>query len=88
VVRSKGRLATTRNGSRGSDTEAASPSTTSTFGQRPRRRSAQCGSSSTASTRRAERASSAVRRPLPAPRSSTSSSGRTHASATSSAASP
>src|SRR6266511_2086825 len=85
VVRSNGTFATTRNGSRGSGTRVASPTTTSTFGQRSWRAAARLGSSSTATTRRAARASSAVRRPVPAPRSTTRSSGPTHASRTSSA---
>jgi hypothetical protein len=86
VVRSKGRLATTRKGLEGSSTDAASPWTTSTFAQRPRRAPAHRASSSTARTRWAARASSVVSRPLPAPRSSTSSSGCTPASRTRSAA--
>ncbi len=85
-VRSKGRLATTRNGSRGGTNAAASPSMTSTLRQRPRSLGASAGSSSTATTRPATRASSAVRRPLPAPTSTTRSSAPTPAARTSSAA--
>ena len=70
-VRPKGRLATTRNGSCGSLNVAASHSMTSTFGQRPRSVAASAGSSSTATTRRATRASSDVSRPRPAPMSTT-----------------
>jgi hypothetical protein len=87
VVRSNGRFATTLNGSRGSVIFAASASTTSTFDHRPRRAAAYRVSSSTAMTRPATRASSAVSRPLPAPRSRTTSLGPRQASPTISAAS-
>jgi hypothetical protein len=60
-VPSNGRFASTRNGSRGRRTVAASASTTSTFAQRPRRCAAQYGSSSIASTRRAPLASCSER---------------------------
>ena len=89
VPTAKGRFATTANGSLGSGTSVASPSTTSTRGSPPNRvsscRSA-AGSSSTARTRAPASASARVSAPPPAPRSSTSVPGRIRASRTSSSA--
>ena len=82
VVRSNGRLATTRKGSVGRAISTASPSTTSASRQRPRRYEAQRGSSSTAITRRALFTRAPVSRPLPAPMSRTRSLERTPASRT------
>ena len=89
VPAAKGRLATTANGSSGSGSAVASPSTISTRRSLPKRvsscRSA-AASSSTARTRAPAAASARVRTPLPAPRSSTSVPGATPASRTSSSA--
>ena len=81
-----GTLATTRNGWRGSAIRSASPSITLTpscAANRRRSCSANAESSSTARTAPARLASSDVRRPVPAPISTTRSSDRTPASSTS-----
>jgi hypothetical protein len=84
VVPVYGGLATTRNGRAGQCTAARSVSTTVTIrpGNRVRSRSARAGWSSTASTRAPASSRGAVSAPPPAPRSRTSSPGRTCAAST------
>jgi hypothetical protein len=81
-----GGFATTRKGRPGSGMAVASACSTVMPGNRWRRTSARRGCSSTATTRAPARTRCAVSAPSPAPRSSTSSPGRTPAAATTRAA--